>query len=150
LREICEAVGIPPVLHVGACVDNSRILTTLIELVNEGGLGDDFSKLPIAGSAPEWMSEKAVAIGFYFVASGVLTHFGTPQPVLGSRPVYEFITDELEKLVGGKFTFEPDPRKAAKRILDHIDQKRAELKLQPPMYAAEHTYRGASVGAQGG
>ncbi|MFQ5855032.1 MAG: anaerobic carbon-monoxide dehydrogenase catalytic subunit [Anaerolineae bacterium] len=148
LREICEAVGIPPVLHLGSCVDNSRILTTLIEIVNEGGLGDDFSKLPIAGSAPEWMSEKAVAIGFYFVASGVLTHFGTPQPVLGGRRVYEFITDELEELVGGKFVFEPDPVKAAKVILDHIDRKRAELKLRPPMYVAEHSYRGAAVGAQ--
>lgn len=145
LREICETVGIPPVLHLGSCVDNSRILTTLIEIVGEGGLGEDFSDLPIAGSAPEWMSEKAVAIGFYFVGSGVLTHFGTPQPVLGSRNVYTFITDELERLVGGRFFFEPDPTKAARVILDHIDRKREALKLQPPMYAAEHSYRGAAV-----
>jgi carbon-monoxide dehydrogenase catalytic subunit len=24
LREVCEAIGIPPILHLGACVDNSR------------------------------------------------------------------------------------------------------------------------------
>jgi anaerobic carbon-monoxide dehydrogenase catalytic subunit len=136
LREICETVGIPPVLHVGSCVDNSRILTTLAAIVDEGGLGTDFSQLPIAGSAPEWMSEKAVAIGFYFVASGVFTHFGTPQPVMGSQNVHGFLTDEVEKVLGGKFYFEPDPMKTAARIIEHIDQKRAELKLKPAMHQA--------------
>ncbi len=134
LREICETVGIPPVLHIGACVDNSRILTTLVSIVDEGGLGKDFSQLPIAGSAPEWMSEKAVTIGFYCVASGLLTHFSTPHPVLGSPGVSKFITDEVESILGGKFFFEPDPLKAAATIIDHLDQKRAELKLKPPMY----------------
>ena len=147
LREICETVGIPPVLHVGACVDNSRILTTLIEIVSEGGLGDDFSKLPVAGSAPEWMSEKAVAIGFYFVASGVLTHFGTPHPVLGSKAVHQFITKDVEELTGGKFLFESDPVKAAAQIVEHLDQKRAELKLSPPMYTPSKAWQGAPVGA---
>ena len=146
LREICETVGIPPVLHVGSCVDNSRILTTLIEIVGEGGLGDDFSQLPVAGSAPEWMSEKAVAIGFYCVASGVLTHFGTPHPVLGSPAVHQFLTEDVEKLVGGKFFFEADPVKAAARIMEHLDRKRAELKLAPPMYTASKTWQGAPVG----
>jgi len=149
LREICETVGIPPVLHLGACVDNSRILTTLVEIVSEGGLGEDLAKLPIAGSAPEWMSEKAVAIGFYFVASGALVHFGTPFPVVGSPNVHKFITEELEELVGGRFVFEPDPTKAAQIILEHLERKRAELKLPPPMYASEHTFRGAAVGAKG-
>jgi carbon-monoxide dehydrogenase catalytic subunit len=147
LREICETVGIPPVLHVGSCVDNSRILTTLIEIVNEGGLGDDFSKLPVAGSAPEWMSEKAVAIGFYFVASGVLTHFGTPQPVIGSPNVHRFLTKDVEEITGGRFFFESDPAKAAAQIIDHLDQKRADLKLAPPMYTPSKTWQGAPVGA---
>jgi carbon-monoxide dehydrogenase catalytic subunit len=133
LREICETVGIPPVLHVGSCVDNSRILTTLVSIVDEGGLGKDFSQLPIAGSAPEWMSEKAVTIGFYCVASGLLTHFSTPHPVLGSSGVTKFITDEVESMLGGKFFFEPDPMKAAGTIINHLDQKRAELKLKPVM-----------------
>ncbi len=147
LREICETVGIPPVLHVGACVDNSRILTTLIEIVSEGGLGDDFSKLPVAGSAPEWMSEKAVAIGFYFVASGVLTHFGTPHPVLGSPNVRRFITKDVEEIVGGRFFFESDPVKTAATIIEHLDHKRADLKLAPPMYTPTKTWQGTPVGA---
>ena len=85
LAEVCETVGIPPVLHMGACVDNSRILMAATACVKAGGLGSDISDLPAAGAAPEWMSEKAIAIGQYFVASGVYTVFGVTWPTTGSR-----------------------------------------------------------------
>jgi carbon-monoxide dehydrogenase catalytic subunit len=86
LQEICEAVGIPPVLHLGSCVDNSRILTAASHIIEEGGLGQDLSDIPAAGCAPEWMSEKAITIGFYLVASGVYTIFGAnPFATLGSK-----------------------------------------------------------------
>ena len=87
LREVCEAVGIPPVLHVGSCVDNSRLLTVCTEMVNEGGVGKDLSELPVAAAAPGWLSEKAIAIGFYAVASGLLTVLGSPFNILGSDAV---------------------------------------------------------------
>jgi len=134
LQEICQAVGIPPVLHVGSCVDNSRILIAASKIIQEGGLGEQLSDLPVAGAAPEWMSEKAISIGFYFVASGVFTVFGTPQPVLGSQKVTDFITNDLENIVGGRFAFEVDPIKAAHLMIEHIDKKRKALKLKPVMY----------------
>ncbi|MGB2705535.1 MAG: anaerobic carbon-monoxide dehydrogenase catalytic subunit [Candidatus Omnitrophota bacterium] len=137
LREICETVGIPPVLHVGSCVDNSRILLILSEIVKEGGLGEDISDLPAAGAAPEWMSEKAVSIGSYFVASGVFTVFGTPLPVLGSEKVTDYITNGLEKIIGGKFAFEKDPVKAAHMMIRHIDLKRKALKLVPAIHGGK-------------
>jgi len=134
LQEICQAVGIPPVLHLGSCVDNSRILTTLANVVAEGGLGDDISELPVAGAAPEWMSEKAVSIGFYFVASGVYTVASPALPVMGSKKVFEYITDEIEEEIGGKWAFEDDPVEAAHMMIRHIDKKRKALKLKPMMY----------------
>jgi carbon-monoxide dehydrogenase catalytic subunit len=134
LQEICRAVGIPPVLHVGSCVDNSRILRTLTNIVAEGGLGDDISDLPAAGAAPEWMSEKAVAIGFYFVASGVYTIIGHPLPMMGSENLHRYLTDEIEAETGGKWAFELDPIEAAHKMLRHIDKKRKALKLKPMMY----------------
>ncbi|MDP2939312.1 MAG: anaerobic carbon-monoxide dehydrogenase catalytic subunit [Candidatus Omnitrophota bacterium] len=134
LREICEAVGIPPVLHLGACVDNSRILTACIEMVKEGGLGEGLDDLPIAGAAPEWMSEKAIAIGWYFVASGALVVFGMPFPVYGSPEMTRFVTEDVEKITGGKWAFEPDPLKMAQIMIEHINKKRAALRLQPMMY----------------
>jgi len=134
LQEICGAVGIPPVLHVGSCVDNSRILRTLANIVAEGGLGADISDLPVAGAAPEWMSEKAVAIGFYFVASGVYTMICQPLPVEGSRNLHKYLTEEVEAQTGGKWAFEIDPVEAARKMIRHIDKKRKALKLKPPMY----------------
>jgi len=127
LAEVCETVGIPPVLHVGSCVDNSRILTILSNVVAEGGLGDDISDLPVAGAAPEWMSEKAVSIGMYFVASGVYTVIAEPLPILGAPNLTRYITDEIEKDVGGKWAFERDPIKAAHMMIEHIESKRDAL-----------------------
>ena len=134
LQEICEAVGIPPVLHVGSCVDNSRILIACAEMVREGGLGEDISDLPVAGAAPEWMSEKAVSIGMYVVASGIFTVFGTPLPVEGSEAVCSYLTEELKSEVGASWAWENDPVAAAQLMIEHMNEKRAALKLQPMMY----------------
>jgi carbon-monoxide dehydrogenase catalytic subunit len=134
LQEICRAVGIPPVLHLGSCVDNSRILRVLSNVVAEGGLGNDLGDLPVAGAAPEWMSEKAVSIGFYFVASGVFTVIGQPLPMMGSENVRRYLCEEIEEEVGGKWAFELDPVEAAHLMLRHIDKKRKALKLKPMMY----------------
>lgn len=137
LQEICEAVGIPPVLHVGSCVDNSRILMACCEMVREGGLGEDISELPVAGAAPEWMSEKAVSIGMYVVGSGIFTVFGTPLPVEGSQAVSDYLTGGMEAEVGGRWAFERDPIAAARMMMEHMNEKRAALKLRPMMYEAE-------------
>lgn len=136
LREVCEAVGIPPVLHLGSCVDNTRILTACCEMVKEGGLGEGLDDLPIAGAAPEWMSEKAIAIGWYFVASGALVVFGTPFPVYGSPNMTKFVTEDVEKITGGKWAFAQDPMEMAKIIIEHINKKRKALNLKPMMYEA--------------
>ncbi|MFH1038231.1 MAG: anaerobic carbon-monoxide dehydrogenase catalytic subunit [PVC group bacterium] len=137
LREVCEAVGIPPVLHLGSCVDCSRILITLCNILKEGGLGEDISDLPVAGAAPEWMSEKAVSIGFYFVSSGVYTVINPGFPVEGAPGTLELVTRGMEKLVGAAFAFEDDPIRSARLMIEHIDRKRKALKLAEVMYPPE-------------
>ncbi len=127
LAEVCNAVGMPPVLHSGSCVDNSRILVALSEMVKIGGLGNDISDLPVAGAAPEWMSEKAISIGQYFVSSGVFTIFGVGLPVGGSPVFSKHIFKEFEKLFGGMWAAESDPGKMAAMMIDHIDKKREKL-----------------------
>ena len=134
LQEVCAAVGVPPVLHVGSCVDNSRILSVCSALVAEGGIGGDFSELPIAAAAPEAMSEKAVTIGLYAVASGVFTAF-TPVPrVAGSRVVRQYLERDVEQETGGRFLFTDDIEEAGQAILAHLDTKRKSLNLAPMMY----------------
>ncbi len=127
LQEICGALGIPPVLHMGSCVDNVRILVLASALAN--ALGVDISDLPIAGAAPEWYSEKAVTIGVYFVASGVTTVLGPMPPITGSMNVVKLLTEGLNDVVGATFAVEPDPEKAAVLMRRHIEQKRAKLGL---------------------
>jgi len=127
LAEVCETVGIPPVLHMGSCVDNSRILLAATAMVKEGGLGDDISDLPVAGAAPEWMSEKAISIGHYFVASGVYTVFGVTWPTLGSEALTKHLFEEFGETLRGRWAFEPDPVKAAGLMIEHIDTKRKAL-----------------------
>jgi carbon-monoxide dehydrogenase catalytic subunit len=127
LAEIIETVGIPPVLHMGSCVDNSRILLAATAVVKEGGLGDDISDLPAAGAAPEWMSEKAISIGQYFVASGVYTLFGVTLPIMGSEKFVKHLFEEMEGTLGGRWDFEVDPYKMAEKMIAHIDKKRRAL-----------------------
>jgi carbon-monoxide dehydrogenase catalytic subunit len=117
----------PPVLHVGSCVDNSRILVACTEMVHEGGLGNDISDLPIAGCAPEWMSEKAISIGEYFAASGALVVFGCTFPTLGSPELSKHLFEEYDKIRKGKWAFEPDPSKMVALMIDHIRKKREAL-----------------------
>ncbi len=126
LREVCETVGMPPVLHVGSCVDNSRLLIALTEMVNEGGLGDDISELPAVGSAPLWMSEKAVAIGQYFVTSGAHVIF-QDLPVTGAKKFTEFILNGLKEEYGACWGVENDPIKHAQAMIAAIDEKREAL-----------------------
>ena len=142
LKEICETVGIPPVLHMGSCVDNTRILTVLTQMVEEGGLGDDIDQVPAVGLAPEWMSEKALSIGTYCVASGAYVIFGGSSPVSGmsdrvsdSDKVAAYISSGWEEKYGGKLEFIPDPDEMVEATLAHIDLKRATLGL--PEYDAE-------------
>jgi carbon-monoxide dehydrogenase catalytic subunit len=129
LREVCEAVGMPPVLHMGSCVDNSRILTVLSQMATEGGLGDDISDIPAVGMAPEWMSEKALSIATYCVASGAYVIMGTTNAVKGSAEVQRLISEGWRSKYGGRLEFIQDAEEIVKATLAHIDERRAALKL---------------------
>jgi len=127
LREVCETVGMPPVLGLGSCVDNSRILIAASEMVRVGGLGDSIADLPAAGAAPEWMSEKAISIGQYFVASGVYTVFGVTFPIIEETKFHKLLFDGLEEMGFGKWGFTVDPYEMARMMIEHIDKKRQAL-----------------------
>jgi carbon-monoxide dehydrogenase catalytic subunit len=144
LREVCEAVGIPPVIHLGSCVDNTRILTVLTQMATEGGLGEDISDLPAVGICPEYMCEKAIAIGTYCVASGAYVLFGVGNPVGASEEVNRIITEVWEEKVGGKMEFTEEWEEIVKRTLAHIDKKRADLGLaeyDPTKFGASGDWR---------
>ncbi|AMK09888.1 anaerobic carbon-monoxide dehydrogenase catalytic subunit [Pseudodesulfovibrio indicus] len=127
LKKICGSLGIPPVLHYGSCVDNSRIMQLCAALANT--LNVDISDLPVGASSPEWYSEKAAAIGLYAVASGIQTHLGHPPHILGSKTVTNLAVAGLEDLVGAAFFIEPDPVRTAEIFDERIKAKRKALGL---------------------
>ncbi|MDO8947568.1 MAG: anaerobic carbon-monoxide dehydrogenase catalytic subunit [Desulfocapsaceae bacterium] len=126
LAEVCETVGMPPVLHVGSCVDNSRLLIALTEMVKEGGLGESIADLPACGTAPLWMSEKAVAIGQYFVASGAHVVFQN-LPVTGAKAFNKYLLEGMKEEYGACWDYEEDPIKLAHKMIKAIDGKREAL-----------------------
>jgi carbon-monoxide dehydrogenase catalytic subunit len=128
LKAVCQALGIPPVLHMGSCVDNTRIINLAAALAQ--ALGVDLDQLPLAAAAPEWYSEKAATIACYAVASGVFTVLGVTPPVLGSPAVTDLLLNGIEAYLGAKFAVEPDPAKAADLIIGHVEAKRRALGLE--------------------
>jgi carbon-monoxide dehydrogenase catalytic subunit len=127
LKAVCQALKIPPVLHMGSCVDNTRIVN--LAAILAGALGVDLDMLPVAAAAPEWYSEKAAAIACYAVASGVFTVLGVAPPVLGSKTVTDVLLSGIEAHLGAKFAVEPDPFQAARLIINHVEGKRKGLGL---------------------
>lgn len=125
LQGICKALGIPPALNFGSCVDIGRIGVAVTAIAN--ALGVDPSALPVAASAPEYLEQKAVADGIFAVAFGLLTHLGPVPPVTGSELVTTILTRDVEGLTGGRVLVEEDPVKAAEAIYTHIMAKRAAL-----------------------
>jgi carbon-monoxide dehydrogenase catalytic subunit len=126
LAEICETVGMPPVLHMGSCVDNSRVLVAATEMVREGGLGDDISDLPAIGTAPLWMSEKAVAIGQYFVASGAQVVFQN-LPTTGAKKFNKYLQEGIMDQLGAHWNVASEAKDIAKLMIEKIDAKRELL-----------------------
>jgi carbon-monoxide dehydrogenase catalytic subunit len=117
--------AVPPCVFMGACVDNSRLEEVLNATASY--LGVRIDQLPVAGSAPEYIAEKAVPIGFWTVALGVFTHIGDQPNVAASERVVKWLTDDVEDIFGGKFYVEADPYKSAEKIIEVIEDKRRAL-----------------------
>jgi carbon-monoxide dehydrogenase catalytic subunit len=135
LKAVLNAIGrannlggpLPPVLHMGSCVDNSRAVALAVAIADR--LGVDTNKLPVVASAAEAVSEKAISIGGYAVAAGLPTHVGVMLPVLGGPVVAKVLTETVKDLTGGYFIVDLDPQSAAQKLLSAIDERRAGLGL---------------------
>ena len=128
LKRVCELADIPPVLHMGSCVDISRMMILAAELAKDSGL--NISQLPVVGCAPEWMSEKAVSIGNYVVATGIETYLGVDPYSKGSSEVTALLQGTeggCQEWVEAHFVVEKDIDKLGDRMIESIEAKRAAL-----------------------
>ena len=125
LKRVCELADIPPVLHMGSCVDISRMMVLAAELAKDSGL--NISQLPVVGCAPEWMSEKAVSIGNYVVATGIDTFLGVDPYVSGSDKIAQLLTEGVRDWVEAAYTVEKDIDKLGDAMIERIEEKRTAL-----------------------
>ena len=125
LKRVCELADIPPVLHMGSCVDISRMLVLAATLAKDAGL--HISQLPVVGCAPEWMSENAVSIGNYVIGSGIDTFLGVDPYAAGSSEMVEILTNGTREWVEAAFTVEKDIEKLGDAMIARIEEKRAAL-----------------------
>ena len=125
LKRVCTLADIPPVLHMGSCVDISRMMNLVCDLAAQWGITTP--ELPAVGCAPEWMSEKAVSIGNYVVATGIDTFLGVVPYVNGSDQVVDLLTNGIRDWVGAAYTFETDMDKLGDLMIERIEEKRLAL-----------------------
>lgn len=125
LGAFCRQFNLPPVLHLGSCVDCSRMLVLFGQLADL--LNVDIGELPVIGSAPEWATEKALAIGTYFVASGVPVHLGLMPPIAGGKEVTALLTEGVKDLLGGFFFVEQEPHAAAEKVESILRERAGRL-----------------------
>ena len=127
LKRVCELANIPPVLHMGSCVDISRMLILAAQLSKDSGI--PIAQLPVVGCAPEWMSEKAVSIGNYVVATGIETFLGVDPYSKGSSEVTELLQGEngINKWVEAKFVVDTNIESLGDKMIQCIEDKRAAL-----------------------
>jgi carbon-monoxide dehydrogenase catalytic subunit len=125
LRRVCELVNIPPILHMGACVDISRMMLLASGIARDWGV--DTTQIPVVGCAPEWMSEKAVSIANYVVSTGIDVYLGIEPQVKGSSQMMELITQGTRSITGAGYIINTDPHELVKAILDGLEKKREGL-----------------------
>ena len=127
LKRVCELVGIPPVLHMGSCVDISRMMLLASDIAKDWGI--NISQIPLCGCAPEWMSEKAVSIGNYVVATGIDTYLGVDPYTKGSSEVVELLQGEhgVMDWVEARFIVDTDIESLGDKMIAGIEAKRAAL-----------------------
>jgi len=101
------------------------LVTALAEHLNV-----DIPQLPIAVTAPEWMEQKATIDGIFAVAYGAYTHLSPTPFITGAPNLVKLLTEDVEKMTGGKIALGDDPKQVADGIEAHIISKRKGLGLQ--------------------
>ncbi|MDR2630271.1 MAG: anaerobic carbon-monoxide dehydrogenase catalytic subunit [Spirochaetaceae bacterium] len=125
LRRVCQLADIPPILHMGACVDISRMMLLATGIARDWGV--DTTQIPVVGCAPEWMSEKAVSIANYVISTGIDVYLGIEPQVKGSSQMMELITQGTRKITGAGYVINKDPHQLVEAIREGIEAKRAAL-----------------------
>ena len=116
---------LPPVWHVGECIDNTRSTSIL------GGIaavdGYLLKQMPYAFASPEWSNEKGLDAALAFRLLGISSYHCVEAPIYGSKNVIEFLKDGTQELLGATMVVNTNPKDLAKKIVVDMVNKRKKL-----------------------
>lgn len=130
LNAALKPLDLPPVWHMGECLDNARASAFFRTIA--AAAGETLTRLPLAFSSPEWSNEKGIGAALGFRLLGLNSYHCITPPVAGSDKVSRFFYEGTQELVGAVMVVDPDPVKLAGRIVADFDQRRMELGWQRP------------------
>ena len=123
LREFLEP-DLPPVWHMGECIDNTRASGTFANIAAEAN--EKIKDMPFAFASPEWANEKGIGAALGFRLFGINSYHCVEAPVRGSKNVMEFLINSKDTL-GSTMNVDTDPLKLAEKIIEDLKAKRKAL-----------------------
>lgn len=124
LREFLQP-DMPPVWHVGECIDNTCSSGIFAGIAAE--FGKALHEMPFAFSSPEWSNEKGIDAALAFRLHGISSYHCVEAPIFGSPKVIEFLKEGTKKTLGSSMVVDVDPTALGNKIVADLKEKRAKL-----------------------
>ena len=116
---------VPPVWHMGECLDNARASALFCGIAEASG--HPIKELPFAFSSPEWSNEKGLCAALAFRLLGMNSYHCVYAPTQGSANVTEFMEHGTKPLLGSEMVVDLNPEQLAERLLADMNDRRRAL-----------------------
>lgn len=116
---------LPPVWHVGECIDNTKSSGIFAGVAGEAG--KPLYEMPFAFTSPEWSNEKGIDAALGFRLMGINSYHCVEAQIHGSKNVIEFLKEGTKDLLGSVMVVNPNPDALGEKIVADIIEKRKVL-----------------------
>lgn len=116
---------LPPVWHVGECIDNTKSSGIFAGVAGEAG--KPLYEMPFAFSSPEWSNEKGIDAALGFRLMGINSYHCVEAQIHGSKNVIEFLKEGTKELLGSVMVVDTNPDSLGEKIVADIIEKRKAL-----------------------
>nr|WP_314099988.1 anaerobic carbon-monoxide dehydrogenase catalytic subunit [uncultured Lachnoanaerobaculum sp.] len=116
---------LPPVWHVGECIDNTKSSGIFAGVAGEAG--KPLYEMPFAFSSPEWSNEKGIDAALGFRLMGINSYHCVEAQIHGSKNVIEFLKEGTKEMLGSVMVVDTNPDSLGEKIVADIIEKRKAL-----------------------
>jgi len=125
LNAALKPLNLPPVWHMGECLDNARASVFFRTISNASG--EPLKRLPLAFSSPEWSNEKGLGAALGFRLLGLNSYHCIAPPVSGSDKVSRFFFEDTRDILGSVMVVDQDPVSLAGKIVNDFNDRRSAI-----------------------